>query len=83
MGGWRFTDALRGLRFHLVWAGTELHDLGEVPAELHTYSHAPGFPLEGAYTMTIPADKIPITESLEVHILTAAGVQIGCISGHI
>lgn len=83
MGGWRFTDALKDLRFHILWVGAETRDLGEISATLKTDSYRPGFPLEGAYTMDVPADNVPITDSLEVHILSSAGVQLGCIAGHI
>jgi hypothetical protein len=83
IGGWRFTDALKDLRFHILWVGSDSRDLGEVPAELKTSSFAKGFPLEGAYTMKVPADNVPITDSLEVHILSSSGTQLGCIRGQI
>ena len=82
-GGWQFTDALLGLRFHLQWVGTENRDLGEIKAKLETYSSAPGIPLEGSYKIEVPADNVPIADSLEVHILSPAGVQLGCIRGHL
>jgi hypothetical protein len=83
MGGWRFTDALRGLRFRLNWGGSESRDLGEVPAELKSQVLVKNFPPENWYEMEVPAQDVPITDSLEIHILSAAGSQIGCISGHI
>jgi hypothetical protein len=82
-GGWRFTDALKDMRFHVLWAGSKPRDLGEIPATLETSSYRKGFPLEGAYTMDVPAEDIPITDNLEVHILSPAGVQLGCMSGHL
>jgi hypothetical protein len=83
MGGWRFTDALKGLRFHILWAGSDSRDLGDVPAELKSQVWVKSFPPENWYEMEIPAQDVPITDSLEIHILSAAGTQLGCISGHL
>jgi hypothetical protein len=82
-GGWRFENALRGLRFHVQWVGPEPRDLGELPAELRTSSAANGTPLEGLFEIRVPADHVPITDTLQVHILSWAGVQLGCVSGHL
>jgi hypothetical protein len=83
MGGWRFTDALRGLRVHLLWIGPVTRDMGEVPADLETYPVAKGQVLEGRYNMEVPVSDVPITDSLEIHILSPDGTQLGCINGHI
>lgn len=84
MGGWRFTDDLRGLRFHLIWKGPVTRDLGEVPAELKSYTYSPTKKMtltEYWYEMEIPARDIPISDSLEVHILSVSGMQFGCVNG--
>lgn len=84
LGGWRFTDDLRGMRFHIAWRGSQTHDLGEVPAELKSYTYSPTKKLtytEYWYEMEIPASDAPITNSLEIHVLSPSGMQFGCVNG--
>jgi hypothetical protein len=57
--------------------------MGEVPADLETYPVAKGQVLEGRYNMEVPVSDVPITDSLEIHILSPDGTQLGCINGHI
>ena len=74
---------LLGLRFRVKWAGSSIRDLGEVEPEIvsepWTELRAP----EKVYRVEIPSKGVPLSDSLEVRILTKAGNQIGCISGHI
>jgi len=83
MGGWRFTEALKGLRFHIVWVGSETRDLGEIPAELKSELVSKKAPPENWYQMEVPANGVPIADSMEIHILSPAGNQLGCISRHL
>ena len=83
MGGNRFTESLKGLRFHINWVGPETRDLGEVPAELRTHAGAHGLPPDNEYQMEIPAQDVPISDTLEIHILSAAGDHLGCVCGHL
>jgi hypothetical protein len=57
--------------------------LGEVPSELRQAVWPELTPADKWYGMKIPAQDVPLTDRLEVHILTAEGNQLGCISGHI
>lgn len=84
--GWgdpHLPEWLLNLRFRIKWVGSESRDLGEVPAEL---GHQP-WPDEShprkIYQIAVHARGVPLTDSLEIHILSAAGTQLGCISGHI
>jgi len=84
--GWgdpRLPDWLLTLRFHIKWAGSEFRDLGEVPSELKQEPWPELRVPQRWYRMEIPAQNVPLTDSLEIHILSAAGKQLGCISGHI
>lgn len=83
MGGSRFTDSLKGLRFHITWVGSDTHDLGEVPADLKTRPGPHGLPSDNWYEMQIPAQDVPISDTLEIHILSAAGDHLGCVCGHL
>ena len=83
MGEGLFTDALKGLRFHLLWVGSETRDLGEIPAELKSEVLFKNLPAEYWYQMEVSSSDVPITVSLEIHILSPAGNQLGCISGHL
>ena len=74
---------LLGLRFRLRWTGSSTHDLGEVEPELRTEPWPELSRPERYYAMEIPSKGVPLTDSLEIRILTKAGNQIGCISGHI
>jgi len=74
---------LFSLRFRVKWNGSSPRDLGELPSELTTEPftelRSPG----QLYRITVPAEGVPLDDSLEVHILTDAGTQIGCIRGSI
>jgi hypothetical protein len=83
MGGNRFPDSLKGLRFHITWVGAETRDLGEVPADLKTRPGPHGLPSDSWYEMEIPAQDVPISDTLEIHILSAAGDHLGCLCGHL
>ena len=83
MGEGLFTDALKGLRFHILWVGSETRDLGEIPAELKSEVLFKNLPAEYWYQMEVSSSDVPITDSLEIHILSPAGNQLGCISGHL
>ena len=74
---------LLNLRFHLKWAGAETRDLGEVGSELLTEPWAEMRAPRRWYRLEVPAQNVPLTDNLEVRILSSAGKQIGCISGHI
>ena len=82
-GEFRFANDLRGLRFRVRWVGAKPRDLGELHATLRTSSAAAEAPLEGMFEIRVPADGVPIIDSLEVHILSWAGAQLGCVSGHL
>lgn len=74
---------LLGLRFRVKWAGSSIRDLGEVEPEIVTEPWTELRPPEEFYRVEIPSHGVPLTDSLEIRILTKAGSQIGCISGHI
>jgi hypothetical protein len=74
---------LLGLRFRLRWTGSSTKDLGEVGPELLTEPWPELAQPERFYRMQIPSKGVPLTDNLEIRILTKAGNQIGCISGHI
>jgi hypothetical protein len=74
---------LLGLRFRVRWTGSSTHDLGEVEPELLTEPWPELRPPERFHRMQIPSKGVPLSDSLEIRILTKAGNQIGCISGHI
>jgi hypothetical protein len=84
--GWgdpRLPDWLLTLRFHIKWVGSEFRDLGEIPSELRQEPWPELRVPQQWYRMEVSAQNVPLTDSLEIHILSAAGTQIGCISGHI
>ena len=71
------------LRFHLRWTGSESRDLGEVRSKLITEVW-PELRLPWKwYTLEVPAKNVSLTDNLEIRILSSAGKQLGCISGHI
>jgi hypothetical protein len=78
-----FPEWLRTLRFRIKWVGSETRDLGEVPSEFRQAAWPELAPSDKWFVMKIPAQDVPLTDSLEVHILSAEGNQLGCISGHI
>ena len=71
------------LRFHIKWTGSSIRDLGEVPSELLSEPWPELRRPVKWYRLQIPSKGVPITDNLEIRILTNAGDQIGCISGHI
>jgi hypothetical protein len=83
MGGGQFKDSLKGLRFHMTWVGAETRDLGEVPAEFKTQPRPHGLPSDNGYQMEIPARDVPISDTLQIQILSATGDQLGCVCGHL
>jgi hypothetical protein len=74
---------LLNLRFRIKWVGSKSRDLGEVPSELGQQPWPEVSNPPKLYRIEIPAHDVPLTDSLEIHILSAAGTQLGCISGHI
>ena len=76
-------DAVRDLRFMVRWMGTAQRDLGEVPAELlhepWTETNAP----QDFYRLRIPAEGVPLSDSLEVLVFSSNGEELACIRGHI
>jgi len=74
---------LQALRFRIKWVGPESRDLGEVPSEPGDQPWPELTMPEKWYRLNIPAQDVPLADSLEIHILSAAGKQLGCISGHI
>lgn len=85
--GWgpgRLPESLLNLRFHIEWAGPESRDLGEVPTRLEDVPWSKdGSITRKIYRIRVPAQGVPITDSLEIHILSSAGKQLGCISGRL
>ncbi len=74
---------LQTLRFRIKWVGSETRDLGEVPSELNQEPLPELAPPHQWYQLEIPAQDVPISDSLEVHILSPVGSQLGCFSGHL
>ena len=84
--GWgppRLPEWLMNLRFRIKWVGSESRDLGEVPSELGQIPWPDETNTRKFYRIKVPAQGVPLADSLEVHILSPAGTQLGCISGHI
>jgi hypothetical protein len=76
-------DAVRDLRFMVRWMGRAPRDLGEVQAEL---LHEPWRETNGAqdfYRIRIPAEGVPLADSLEVLIFSRNGEELACVRGHI
>jgi hypothetical protein len=73
---------LLGLRFRVKWTGSSIRDLGEVQAEPRTEPWPELRKPERFYRIEIPSKGVLLTDNLEIRILTKAGNQIGCISGH-
>jgi hypothetical protein len=74
---------LMDLRFHLKWTGPETRDLGDVQSELLTEPWPELRTPRKWYRLEVPAQNVPLTDNLEIRILSSAGKQISCISGHI
>lgn len=70
------------LRFRLRWSGVDTRDLGEVKSVLLDVWSATMSPRQW-YLVRVPAKNVPLTDSLEIQIVTSTGQQLGCISGHI
>ncbi len=84
--GWgdpHLPEWLLNLRFRIEWVGSESRDLGEVPAKLGHQPWPDDSHPRKIYQIAVPARGVPLTDSLEIHILSAAGTQLGCISGRI
>jgi hypothetical protein len=84
--GWGYANLpewLLTLRFRAKWAGPEGRDLGDVPSELRQEPWPELSVPQRWYRMEIPAQNVPLTDSLEIHILSASGNQLGCIRGHL
>jgi hypothetical protein len=76
-------DAVRNLRFMVRWMGSAPRDLGEVQAEL---LHEPWRETNAAqdfYRIRIPAEGVPLADSLEVLIFSRNGEELACVRGHI
>jgi hypothetical protein len=83
--GWgdpHLPEWLLNLQFHIKWVGPESRDVGELPAELESQPWSKNYTRK-VYQIAVPARDVPLTDTLEVHILSAAGTQLGCIRGHI
>ncbi|MGE5326093.1 MAG: hypothetical protein ACM3NO_03570 [Deltaproteobacteria bacterium] len=76
-------DELLRLRFDLKWTGSQMRDLGEVSGELMTEPWPELRPPRRWYKLEVPSKNIPLTDTLEIRILSSDGRQVGCISGHI
>jgi len=74
---------LFGLRFRVRWASSATRDLGEPQSEFFTEPWPELGAPEKFYRIQIPSKGVRVTDDLEIRILTSAGNQIGCISGHI
>jgi len=83
VGNERLPEWLLALRFRIKWVDSESRELGEVPSELRQEPWPELSTPEKWYRLEIPAQDVPLTDNLEIHILSAAGNQLGCISGHI
>lgn len=71
------------LRFQVKWEGSSTRELGELPSELLSEPWPEQREPEHFYRIQLTAKGVPLTDNLEVRILTSAGRQIGCIRGHI
>ncbi len=83
MGDESLPEWLQTLRFRVKWVGSEFRDLGEVRSGLEQQPWPEWNAPITRYRLEIPAQDVPITDSLEVQILSASGNQLGCISGHL
>jgi len=77
-------EEFRTLRFHLRWKGADSRDLGEVPSKMEALQLTlPLAPPPEWHILKVPTDNVPLTDDLEIRILSSTGQQLGCISGHI
>jgi len=74
---------LRDLRFQIRWVGSVEKDLGEVPSELIKEMWWEfGRPIT-FYRLNISGQQIPLTDSLEIQILSRDGKPLARIAGQI
>jgi hypothetical protein len=76
-------EAVQGLRFVVRWQGATPKDPGEVQSD---FRYEPWRELNVSnvfYRMQIPAKDIPLTEDLEVQILSKDGERLACVKGHL
>jgi hypothetical protein len=76
-------DAVRDLRFMVRWMGSAPRDLGEVQAELRHEPWRETNASQDFYRIRIPAEGVPLADSLEVLIFSRHGEELACIRGHI
>jgi hypothetical protein len=76
-------DPVLNLRFMVRWLGAEQAELGEVQSDLRYEPWREQANPIVFYRMRIPARDIPLTDDLEVVILSETGEQLACIEGHL
>jgi len=74
---------LSELRFQIRWVGSVEKDLGEVPSELITEMWPEFGTPTTFYRLNISGQQIPLTDSLEIQILSKDGQPLANIAGHI
>jgi hypothetical protein len=82
-GGPRQIDPMQRLRFMLRWIGPLQKDLGEVQSEMLQQPWRENYPAEVFYRMRVPAEDVPLADSLEVVIFSEDGQQLACVRGHV
>jgi len=73
----------RELRFHIRWAGATIKDLGEVPANLLREAWKEFGAAREFYRLNLPSKDVPLSDVLQIEILSKSGEPLACISGHI
>jgi len=76
-------EAAQNLHFKVRWLGEQEKDLGDVQSEFLVEPWREWTEPEAFYRMTIPADGIPLSDDLEVIILSKSGEQLACVKRHI
>ena len=76
-------EAAQDLHFKVRWLGEQQKDLGEVQSEFLVEPWREWTEPEAFYRMTIPADRVPLSDDLEVLILSKSGEQLACVKRHI
>ncbi len=77
-------EAVQDLHFKVRWLGEQQpKDLGEVPSEFLVEPWREQMEPDAFYRMKIPAQDIPLTDDLEVVILSNSGEQLACVRQHI
>ncbi len=79
----RLPPDLMELRFRISWTGSTARALGELESDYFVEPSSDLRPPERFYRIEVPSKGVPLTDNLEVRILSKAGSQIGCIGGHI